>query len=430
MPRPKVSYIAIGSELLSGAVTDSNSSYLAKETSALGFQTERVSLVDDIQDVIVGEIEAAVNSSDVVFTTGGLGPTSDDCTRQAVAQAAGVELQQSEESVERLKQYASSRGRALNANSLLQALFPKGAEILINEVGTADAFITLIQNDDLEQIPVISLPGPPSELRHVFGKSVRPYLEQRFGVAPSPQLYLRCFGLSESHVGTLIDSLKLPEGVSVAYRPTFPELLLTLSLTPAHSSAKDGKEKLRAASSLIEQILGAEFIFARESPTRLSQVVANLLREKGLRLSAAESCTGGMLSEQLVAVPGASSFLLSSLVTYSNSAKEVFLGVKPALLEAKGAVSEEVAKAMAYGAKNRIGADIAVSTTGIAGPDGGSEEKPVGTLWIGLAYKGEVQAFHYQLPFERNALRLYATNLALDLIRRKICELPLTWSTR
>jgi nicotinamide-nucleotide amidase len=428
--RLKVTLIAIGSELLSGQVLDTNSAFLARELTALGFRTIRIAVIDDIQSQMVDEIRTALCDSDLVLTTGGLGPTSDDCTRHAVAEAASLELSTSEDAVARLTAHAERRGRPLNKASFRQALFPRGAEILINTVGTADAFITDILSRNSVKVPVVSLPGPPRELTHVFAEQVSPRLQTRFSIRTAATLCFRCFGLSESHVGSVVDTLTLPESVRVAYRPHFPELLITLSLNPADAEHTDGANYLEQAFSMIAAGIGPEFIFTRDANQHLADALAALLRERGLRLATAESCTGGLLAHKLVSSPGASDYFLASIVSYSNSAKEVFLGVKPSLLEAVGAVSEETARAMAYGVKNRIGADIAVSITGVAGPDGGSEEKPVGTVWIGIAMGQEVIANRYHLPFERNAMRLYASALALDLVRRKILGHPLTWETK
>lgn len=430
----KAAIIAIGHELLTGDVLDTNSRFIAECCTEVGINVQRIVLLDDAEADITAELARAAEVADIVFTTGGLGPTTDDKTRQAIARAAGEELVQLQESVDRLAAYAQRRNRPLNANNLRQSYFPRSASILVNDWGTADAFITPLPGtgtvgrsgeENARGAIAISLPGVPDELRALMDKRVLPWLRANASLPPpNPTVCLRCFGLAEANIGEAVEALALPQGIDVAYRPQFPEILLKLThYGPAIGAA--AQTELAQAQAMVTAALGPEFVISQNEREELPAVIARLLIERGFTLAAAESCSGGLLAHTLVTISGASRFFLASLVTYSNAAKTAFADVPPETLRDHGAVSPETAEALARGARERTGANFGLSITGIAGPDGGSEEKPVGTVWIGLACAQSVQSFRYQLPWQRAKVREYSVYLALDLLRRRLLDYPL-----
>lgn len=430
MESPRVSLLAIGNELVHGKIIDTNSAAIAQAANAAGLCIRRVVLCGDSGPDILAELQTAISDSAVVITTGGLGPTSDDLTRETLADAAVVPLIQDEAALAKLIAWSEKRKRPLNENNKKQAFFPAGSERIVNPVGTADAFITTLHNSAGQPVPVISLPGVPREMKTLLAEAVLPWITARYPAPPqAPSLAFRCFGLSESYLGSVIDGLHLPQSVEVAYRPQFPEILISLT----HRGEEPLVERTAALSDLRSKIgaaIGEEFIFTDSSADTMAEVVSDLLASRGITLAAGESCSGGLLAHRLVSLPGASSYFLGSAVTYSNDAKTVLLGVHEAQIQEYGAVSAEIAIEMARGARVRLGAEIAVSITGIAGPDGGSDAKPVGTFYLGLSTAAGDQAYHYLHVGERNAFRNYATTAALDLVRRKLLALPMTWQLR
>lgn len=438
MSNPSASILAIGNELTTGAVTDTNSSYIAAELGRLGFRVRRISLVEDDVPRISAELEASASLAEFVITTGGLGPTTDDLTRDAVAASVNVGLERSEESIARMKLLFEKRGRPFTLINERQAYFPRGAEILPNPAGTADSFICELESAG-RKVPVISLPGVPREMKEILKLHVGPWLARRYPQAAAESYsYLRLFGLSESYVGTVIEALMLDQRVTTAYRPTFPEILLSF-----RASGEDAAGQTAAAREAVRQAIGPEFIISDQPGINLPARVIELLCRENKTIAAAESCTGGMAVEKLIAVPGASRAVLAGVVSYSNEAKQVFLGVKPLVLESCGAVSREVAEQMAEHVRVRSGAAIGVSITGIAGPDGGSADKPVGTVWIGLSTRRapqagaelseagrQIEAFQLLYPAERNQFRNYISSYALDLVRRLLEGHPLEYARR
>ncbi len=419
--------LAIGNELTAGKIVDSNSAFLARELAHRDIEVRSVTVLRDRQPEIEAALRSASTSADLVFTTGGLGPTSDDLTRIAIAAVAGTPLEENADARRKLEELFAARKRPMNENNLRQVQFPRDAEVILNRVGTADAFVTRLTADG-RTVPVVSLPGVPSELKIIFEEQLSPWLEMNFPTADgaAPAFSWRCFGRSESFLGRQIEGCKLPPEIDVAYRPMFPEVLL--SFTHRGEGDRNSKqEELASIQPKLTEAIGADFIFSREEGRTLPAAVLALLQEKNLRFSAAESCSGGLIAHLMASLDGASECFLASAVTYSNEAKSVFLGVRPAVLKRYGAVSRETAIEMARGAKYRTGADLAVSVTGIAGPTGGSPEKPVGTFFLGLAYNGQEDAWPYYFPHERNMMRAYTAHLALDLTRRAVLGLPLQW---
>jgi len=418
--------LAIGNELTAGKIVDSNSAFLASRLSRLGIEVVAVSVLRDRLDEIEPAIKQAVEAAEVVFTTGGLGPTSDDLTRNAVAAAANVGLEENSSARQKLEQLFATRKRPMNENNLRQVQFPSGAEVITNSIGTADAFVTRISST-----PVISLPGVPIELQSIFDGPLSQWLQTHLpspdGAAPS--FYWRCFGCSESYLGRQIESCSLPEEIEVSYRPMFPEILLTF--THRGSAAKSERaEALQALQPMLVSAIGEEFIVSKDEHTPLAAALLHLLKERNKTLAVAESCSGGLIGHLLTSHEGASESFSSSVVSYSNESKSIYLGVRPAMLKRYGAVSAEIAIEMARGVKYRTGSDFGLSITGIAGPGGGTEEKPVGTFYIGLATANKEESWHYFFAQERNLFRLYSAHLALDVVRRSLLGFPESWERK
>ncbi len=367
--------------------------------------------VGDRKDQILDALGAAAREADLVFITGGLGPTSDDLTRDVLAEYCAVASVQDEAALDRLRAKFAKRGSVVSETNLRQSFFPQGASVLENDWGTADAF----RVENKQGVSIIALPGVPRELRPIVEQRVQPWLRKRTGERdPLRVEAFRIFGLPESEIASRIELLGLSSEIEVAYRASFPDVTVKLSLS--RQRITDTKI-LDEAVSCVSSALG-DFVFSRELQVGLSEVVVRMLSSQGKRLAIAESCTGGRIVDKIVSVPGASQALEASLVTYSNSAKEVFLGVPPVVLEGDGAVSKRVAEAMARGARLRSGGDIGLATTGIAGPGGGSAEKPVGAVWIALSDAQTEESHYYVITREREQFRQYASHLALDLLRR------------
>ncbi len=428
MSIPRASILLIGNELLNGDTRDKNAHYLTLKLSELGITLKNVSIVKDKLEDIVSELERLSLFSETIFTSGGIGSTSDDITREAVASLVSLSLskknkgkknseyclERRQESVIKLEEYMKKHNRPLNENTYRQAMFPKGSIIIPNVAGTADAFLTKYNSSN-----IITLPGVPKEVESIFEKEIEPNISQYFSnLKKLKQINLRIFGLSESFIGTELDSLNLD--VSIAYRPNFPELLLVLS--------SEDEKKLESASNKIINKIGQEFFYSKVKKQRLPSAVFNLLDEKNLSLSFAESCTGGLLSESIVSIAGASKVFKGAIISYSNESKIKLLDVDS--IESFGAVSEQTAKQMAKTARDKFNTDYALSVTGIAGPDGGSKEKPVGTVYIAIANKEEEQCFKFQFNWARKRNRIYSTSMAWDLLRRKILGLPMTWEKK
>jgi nicotinamide-nucleotide amidase len=401
--------LSIGTELTRGELTNSNASYLGAELTALGFELVEHDTVDDNRARIVEAVERLAGKVRVVVCTGGLGPTTDDITTEAVAAALGVRLARDEVSLELIRRRLEKFGRALSASNSKQADFPEGADILPNPVGTAPGFGVRIG-----ECAAYFLPGVPREMKKMFEEQVVPRIR---GMASNNhyQLRLRTFGLPESVVGEKLAGVEADfPGTIIGYRARFPEIEVKVLVKAAsHSAARDLCER---ATAEVRARLGG-YVFGDADDT-FAGVVGRALRTKGWTLAIAESCTGGLVGHMLTREPGASDFLLLDAVTYANSAKSRVLAVEEETIRWHGAVSSEVAAAMANGAKRVSGADIALALTGVAGPGGGSDEKPVGTVFIALAKPdGTTDVKHRVFPGERGQIQTLASYAGLQLVR-------------
>jgi nicotinamide-nucleotide amidase len=408
--------IAIGSELLVGGRSDSNSLFITDALGAIGIEVRFKSIVGDDQTDIVHVLRTACRRARIVILTGGLGPTVDDCTREAVAAITGFQLARRKEALEGMKARLAQWGRTPNQGQLRQALIPSGATVLPNPVGSAPGFALLWRGTH-----IIALPGVPAEMRAMVQQSVIPYViaqlertqSQRW--QPLTRIAFHTWGLPEADVDVRLKGLvptRMPVALGLLASPTG----VLVSLT----TKGDGHLKEGDLSSLAEEVRGrlVEWIYAEGQDT-MEQVVGRLLREQRRTVAIAESCTGGLIGQRLTQVPGSSEYVDRAAVCYSNRAKIEMLGVPEKLLEDHGAVSQEVVAAMAEGMRERAGVSVALSVTGIAGPGGATENKPIGLVYIGLAGGGDdVMTTEFRFHGDRSVIRQRAAQATLDMLRR------------
>lgn len=403
--------LSIGTELTRGELTNTNARWLAERLTVVGFEVTEVVTVSDDIDAMVETLRRLSARHRVVVSTGGLGPTTDDLTAAAVAQTAGVELVRHEPSMEAIARRFAAAGREMSPTNAKQADLPSGADALPNPVGTAPGFAVT-----LGECRAFFLPGVPYEMKRIFDDAVHPQIAPLVS-RTSHQIRLRTFGLPESVAGEKLAGLEDElRGVTIGYRASFPELEIKL-LARADGIAQAEEMATRAAREVRARL--GDVVYG-EGDDRYPAFVGHLLRDRRLTVALAESCTGGMVASMLTDVPGSSDYLMLSAVTYSNAAKSELLGVSGEILRAYGAVSAECASAMADGARRLADADLAVSITGIAGPGGGTEEKPVGTVWMGLSQRGaETTTQLHSLRFgDRSKIRTLAAYQALRTLAR------------
>lgn len=404
--------ISVGTEILLGDIVNTNTQFLAKELASIGIEVYRQEVVGDNQDRLLGILEEALNRSDMVITTGGLGPTNDDLTKETACKFFNMDLELHQESLKALEEYFSKMGRKITESNYKQVYFPKEAIVLPNPNGTAPGAI-LEKNNKY----IVILPGPPREMKPMYLNHVKPYLIKK-GDGIIESKVVRVLGIGESMAAEKLKKF-IENGVNPTVAPYAKEEDVIFRITAKAESQKEALKLIEPVKNQIEEILGQD-VYGEGEETTIEMVVGDLLIKNNLKISTAESCTGGMIASRLVSVPGISDVFLEGAVTYANEAKVRTLNVKEETLKKYGAVSEETAREMAEGMAKRTGSDIAVVTTGIAGPGGGTEEKPVGLVYIGLYYKGEVYVYKNVFNGNRQKVRTKATVTALDMVRRKI----------
>lgn len=407
----KAEIIAVGTELLLGDIINTNAQYIARRLANLGIDVFHQSVVGDNVSRLKEELSLAFSRSDMVITTGGLGPTKDDLTKETGAEFFNKKLVLHEESLNRIKEYFNKLNRTVNEGNMKQAYFPEGATILQNNHGTAPGSII----EDNGKILVV-LPGPPREMKPMFEDYVVPYLK-KYQKSILFSKVLRICGIGEGHMAEQISDI-IDNGINPTVAPYAKEGEVTLRITASASTEGEAENLIAPMEKEIRKRLGVNVYGTGD--TTLEAVVGELLISKSLTIAVAESCTGGLLAGRLVNYPGISEVLLEGAVTYSNDAKMKRLGVKKETLEAHGAVSEETAAEMAEGIALAAGTRIGLSTTGIAGPGGGSPEKPVGLVYIGLYIDVKVTVKRLNCPGDRQAVRNRTVVSALDLLRREI----------
>lgn len=404
--------IAIGSELLTPDRTDTNSLWLTEKLNNIGIEVKLKTIVGDDDARLEETIKDALRRSRFVITTGGLGPTEDDITRKIAARALSRRLMLNEKVLESIREKFRRMGRPMPEINSRQAMIIEGAEVLENPNGTAPGLYL-----DRDERAIALLPGPPREMRPMFENFVLPKLIARAGDVRVARRILRVAGLGESAVDERIAPVytqyKNPQTTIL-----FNQSEIEIQLTAQGKTEQDAELLLDGLAGQIEERLG-DAIFAFRGET-MEEVVGLRLAVKGFTLAVAESCTGGLISERLTKVSGSSVYFMEGVVTYSNDAKIRSLGVDAELIAARGAVSAEVAEAMADGVRRRADTDFGISVTGIAGPGGGTEEKPVGLVYIALADDIHVEHRKLMLPGDRHLIRWRASQAALDLLRRRL----------
>lgn len=404
--------VSIGTELLMGQIVDTDARYLSERMGELGIRVLRRQTVGDNRERMAEAIKLAISRADLVITSGGLGPTQDDITKQVVAECLELTMVRDEKTVVQLQRHAEARGVKLSEFSLQQADFPEGATILLNRRGTAPGFYVRQENTS-----VAVLPGPPRELTDMFEWQLEPILRKRCGDVLASR-YLKVFGMGEPQVQDALIELFHQNNPTLALYCGMGEV--TIRLTASAEIGLSAEKLLAPLEKEIRRRLGHK-IYATGRDASLSKVVFELLVKKGKMLALAESCTGGMLASMMVENQGASKALLEGLVTYNDKAKMRVLGVRSDTLQNYGAVSAQCASEMAAGALINSGADYALSITGIAGPDGGTEAKPVGTIFVGLAdaMGVSVQRFQFQAG-DRTWIRMLCAQNALNMLRLRL----------
>lgn len=405
----RLNLLLTGNELMSGDIVDSNSALIAQRFAPLAWQVRRKLTVGDELALLVDSMRELAADCDVLLVNGGLGPTVDDLTAAALATACGVQLSEHPEAMAHLEQWCRTRRITLNAANRKQAVLPVGATVVPNPTGSAVGFSMQLGN-----CRVICTPGVPSELRGMLDATIVPELRASFGAGEGVTRRFTLFGAGESGLQQLVsDNLPdWPAEVELGFRAG-PLLELKLGCRSAAGRAALDTVWARLEPLLREVLLG-------EGEVSMAQVVVDLLASHNLRITCAESCTGGGIATQLTRVPGASRVFDAGFVTYSNAMKERLLGVDADDLAQYGAVSEEVVLQMAAGALRVSGAELAVAVSGIAGPDGGTPDKPVGTVCIAWGGKDDLRAARLHVGFERRLFQDYVATMTLDLIRRRL----------
>jgi nicotinamide-nucleotide amidase len=415
----QVEIITIGDELLLGFTIDTNAAHLARQLAAVGIQVSRRATVGDAAGEIAGAVREALDRTGAVITTGGLGPTSDDLTKPAIAELFGRGMREDAEHVAWMRErWRTLFGAEMPEVNRQQAMIPEGARKLVNRHGSAPG----IWLEDDRGRWVAMLPGVPREMRGMLGDELLPLLRERAGTGAGKVVVsrtLRTTGIGESKVAEVLGDLaKGPAGMPLASLPGWEGT--DLRLTARDQDEASALRTLDAEMRRIRERLG-EYVYGEDADD-LAALVLDRCRAASLTIATAESCTGGLLGARLTAVPGSSDVVLGGIVAYANRIKTELLGVEGGDIAVYGAVSEQVARAMASGVRDRVGADVGVAITGVAGPGGGTPEKPVGTVWIAVDVCGDVLARGSVFIGDRQEIRLRATQAALDMVRRLVAK--------
>ncbi|MCF8011969.1 MAG: competence/damage-inducible protein A [Clostridiales bacterium] len=401
--------IFTGTELLLGQVVNTHGQYLGNKLSSLGIEINKHTVVGDNSHNLKDVFQNALSKSNIVLTTGGLGPTTDDVTKDIFAELLGLELVLDDEALNSMEEFFSRRGLQMPNNVISQAYIPRGSKALPNLQGSAPGIMV-----ELKNCTIFMLPGPPWELRSVFENHVEKYLESKVpGGNVNTFKVIKVTGISESAVQEKLLYLEIKENTNLAYIAKPGEVHVRISARAVErSKAQDLVDELseKVKNNLLEYIIGVD-------DEILEEMVGNFLREKGMTISCAESCTGGLIAQRLTDISGSSQYFTGSIVAYNNFVKKNLLGVSSEILEEYGAVSSQTAKAMAEGACRVTGSDIGVGVTGIAGPQGGSPEKPIGLVYIALVAGSNIQCRRFTLPGQRPGVRWGASNAALSMVR-------------
>lgn len=404
--------ICVGTELLLGNIVNTNAAFLSEKLAYLGINCYFQTVVGDNRDRLLSVINTALSRADILIFSGGLGPTEDDLTKETVAEALGKKLIRDKWAEQEIADYFALRGRIPTDNNWKQADVIEGCEILYNKNGTAPGIFV-----SEGEKTVILLPGPPLELKSMFTDSVMPKLQQKCGQVFYSQT-VKIVGPGESSVETqILDMLDTQDNPTIAPYAKTGEVHLRVT-----ARAKDEKEAREKTAPVVEELYRrfGNAVYTTDADETLEMALTKLLMKKKYTMTTAESCTGGMIAARMVNAPGVSAVLKSGFITYANEAKEELLGVSHDTLEKYGAVSRETAEEMAEGAAKAAHTDAAVAVTGIAGPDGGTKEKPVGLVYIGVNVRGNVEVREYHFSGSRQKIRESVTAAALTFLREKL----------
>lgn len=404
--------ICVGTELLLGNIVNTNAAFLSEKLAYLGINCYFQTVVGDNRDRLLSVINTALSRADILIFSGGLGPTEDDLTKETVAEALGKKLIRDKWAEQEIVDYFALRGRIPTDNNWKQVDVIEGCEILYNKNGTAPGIFV-----SEGEKTVILLPGPPLELKSMFTDSVMPKLQQKCGQVFYSQT-VKIVGPGESSVETqILDMLNTQENPTIAPYAKTGEVHLRVT-----ARAKDEKEAREKTAPVVEELYRrfGKAVYTTDADETLEMALTKLLIKKKYTMTTAESCTGGMIAARMVNAPGVSAVLKSGFITYANEAKEELLGVSHDTLEKFGAVSRETAEEMAEGAVKAAHTDAAVAVTGIAGPDGGTKEKPVGLVYIGVNVRGNVEVREYHFSGSRQKIRESVTAAALTFLREKL----------
>lgn len=410
--------ISIGDELLIGQVVNTNQAFIAEKLNSVGISVGTMTTVGDDEASILRSFADALSRHDLVLVTGGLGPTHDDITRRAVCKFFNTDLVLNNEALERVRGFFEKRGitpRKINED---QALVPRSCTVIQNHLGTAPGF-----QFERNGRYLIAMPGVPFEMKAMVDRFVVPFFASRASGLVIQHRTLKTTGIGESflaeQIGDVSSLFGPDDGVTLAFLPGPTGTRLRITVKAKNT------DDARSTMDLVEQRVrnkAGKYVYAAEDE-ELEQIIGRLLHERHLTLSVAESCTGGLIADRITNVPGSSAYFERSYVTYSNESKIADLGVPSLLLDKHGAVSREVAEAMAAGARSKSNCDIGLSTTGIAGPSGGSEDKPVGLVWIGYADRSGTLALRFNFGDDRRRTKERAAQAALELLRRKLLKI-------
>lgn len=409
----KVEIITTGDEIMGGVTLDTNFHWAAEKLVGLGFDLRFHTTVGDDEENITEAFRTATKRAQAVIVSGGLGPTSDDLTAAVASRFFGVPLELNSVALDMIENRFNERGYRFSEINKKQAYVPQGSKILKNFWGTAPGF-----QFEKEGVIFFFLPGVPKEFKAMIEEYVIPELERRSTERKKYKTrMIKTFGLRESEVAERIHGVER-EGIRIGYRPHFPEVHIRIS---GYADTEDEAEKL--VSRTVEEIASrlSEYVFSNDEAT-LEEVVGKLLSQKKLTIAIAESCTGGLVSNRITNVPGSSNYFERGIVSYSNESKIEILEVPKELIESVGAVSAEVVEAMAEGIRKLAHSDIGIAISGIAGPGGGTEAKPVGTVFIGISHEKEVSSRRFQFKGTREEIKLISSEVALDRIRKFILK--------
>jgi nicotinamide-nucleotide amidase len=407
----KAVILTIGDELLIGPTIDTNSAWMGGELNKLGIHIEEKIAIQDTKEGIISGIDRAMSKGDIILITGGLGPTKDDITKKVMADHFGMNMIFNEPTWKLIEALFARWGRPTTPAHKEQCYMPDGAKILENKMGTAPGMLFEVDGKIL-----ISMPGVPYEMKYIMEHSVIPMIKENFTNQSIIHHTILTAGEGESRIAAQIDEviIKFPDHISIAYLPNLGTV--KLRLTAKGSDEESLRNEVKKYGAQIEKILG-DLVYGHDKES-LASVIGKIALEKNLKIGTAESCTGGMVASKIVTIPGSSAYFEGSVVTYSYKLKETLLKVKPETLITAGAVSEETVREMVTGTLDHLGVDVAVAISGIAGPGGGTEDKPVGTVWIACGNKSKTVTLRIQAGKDRQKNIEYASNYAMNVLRK------------